>query len=147
MRIGGRRGRGIELMDKPIYEMFNWWIEEHTEPGFGAYDRLMGNIHGRFHFHNGEPVLPFESTHTSPIIHYFTEGINHFVETVNSIYYLGNPRDDSDLEAIKQPLFLFAEDTGCDVVDHRCVNHKEHEGDYYALIDKDILRDDNPAGR
>ena len=69
--------------------MVNWWIEEDYSPDGWAvkYNRLRGQIEGRRVFHGGEPVFWHEPTYTSAILRVDGDRL----ETVNSIYILGDP--------------------------------------------------------
>jgi len=82
----------IPTARKAVFKMINWWIEEDYSPVEWniKYDRLRGQIEGRTRFHGGEPVFHHEHTYTSAILR--VEGDR--LETVNSIYILGEPKDE-----------------------------------------------------
>jgi hypothetical protein len=77
---------------KPVYVMDFWWIEEdfQVEGWSFTYDRLRGLIEGRARFGDGTPTFHREPTFTTAILH--VEGDR--LETVNSIYILGEPKDE-----------------------------------------------------
>ena len=93
---------------KPEFGMQHWWIEEMKD----GSNRLRGNITDRGRFINHDPVLHFEPTFTSTIIH-----INEFnverIETINSIYIIGEPIPDEILEAHEADAFALLQMYDC----------------------------------